>query len=475
MNSLDLAFTPALTLAKLIRDRQISPLELTQIYLDRIAQYDPQLGSFFHVAAETALTDAKNKTEQLANTPNINHLPPFFGVPTAIKDLNAVAGMPLTYGVAALKNNIANYDDGVVMRLKGAGCIILGKTATSELGSFPYTEPLGFLPTRNPWHLEYTSGGSSGGSSTAVAAGFCAMAQGSDGGGSIRGPAACCGLVGIKPAKGRVSHAPVGDYQSGISANGPLTRTVADGAALLDVMSGYITGDPYWLPDPEISFLAATQQISSPLKIAFSDTLPPFNDSEVIVKEAVQKTAKLLEEMGHHLEVNYPNVEPLIKPFTRIWQAGVNAAGLPNEALSPMNCWLKEQAGTIGDYLQAVHQMQIFSRQLVAFFDNFDVLLLPVYLHQPIKVGAWANLSPEETLTNIINWVAPCPAFNASGLPAISLPVTQDENGLPVAIQLIGKPADELTLIRLASQLEMAINSSLFKSQNLPLLKLTTT
>jgi amidase len=261
----------------------------------------------------------------------------------------------------------------------------------------------------------------------------------------------------------------VGDYQSGISANGPLTRTVADGAALLDVMSGYITGDPYWLPDPEISFLAATQQISTPLKIAFSDTLPPFNETQVIVKEAVQKTAKLLEEMGHHLEVNYPNVEPLIKPFTRIWQAGVNAAGLPDEALSPMNCWLKEQAGTIGDYLQAVHQMQIFSRQLVAFFDEFDVLLLPVYLHQPIKVGAWANLSPEETLTNIINWVAPCPAFNASGLPAISLPVTQDENGLPVAIQLVGKPADELTLISLASQLEMAINSSLFKPQNLPI------
>ncbi|MEM8778621.1 MAG: amidase, partial [Cyanobacteria bacterium P01_G01_bin.49] len=298
MNSADLAFTPALNLAKLIRDRQISPLELTQLYLDRIKKQNTQLGSFFTVAAETALKDAHVKTEQLAKTPDLSSFPPFFGVPTAIKDLNAVQGMPLTYGVAALRDNIATYDDGVTMRLKGAGFIILGKTATSQLGTFPYTEPPGFPPTRNPLNLDYTAGGSSGGSAAAVAAGLSPIAQGSDGGGSIRGPAACCGLVGIKPAKGRVSHAPVGDYQSGISTNGPLARTVADAAALLDIMSGYITGDPYWLPDPEIPFLAATQEISAPLKIAFSEQIPPFEDTEPIVKETVQKTAKLLDSLG---------------------------------------------------------------------------------------------------------------------------------------------------------------------------------
>ncbi len=456
MNSVDLAFTPALDLAKLIRDRTISPLELTQVYLDRIQKYNPQLGSFFSVAAETAMSEAKNKTEQLINTPDPNSLPLFFGVPTAIKDLNAVVGMPLTYGVSALKENIATYDDGVTMRLKGAGFIILGKTATSQLGSFPYTEPPGFPPARNPWHLDYTPGGSSGGAAAAVAAGLCPVAQGSDGGGSVRGPATCCGLVGIKPAKGRVSHAPVGDYQSGISSNGPLARTVADAAALLDVMSGYITGDPYWLPSPEISFLAATKQISPPLKIAFYDHITPFTQSEAIVKETVQKTAKLLESLGHNLEMKCPSVEALIKPFIRVWQSGIGASGLPSTILSPLNNWFKEQEVTAGEYLQAVHQMQIFSRQLVAFFDDFDILVLPVYLHQPIKIGEWANLSPEETLDKIMNWVAPCPAFNASGLPAITLPMGQDEKGLPVGVQLVGKPADELTLIRVASQLETA-------------------
>ncbi|MGB5596280.1 MAG: amidase family protein, partial [Crocosphaera sp.] len=308
----------------------------------------------------------------------------------------------------------------------------------------------------NPWHLDYTPGGSSGGAAAAVAAGLCPVAQGSDGGGSVRGPATCCGLVGIKPAKGRVSHAPVGDYQSGISSNGPLTRNVADAAALLDVMSGYITGDPYWLPSPEISFLAATKEISSPLKIAFCDHIPPFTKSEPIVKETVEKTAKLLESLGHNLEIDCPSVEALIKPFIRVWQSGIGASGLPSTILSPLNNWFKEQGGTAGEYLQAVHQMQIFSRQLVAFFEEYDVLVLPVYLHQPIKIGEWANLSPEETLDKIMNWVAPCPAFNASGLPAIALPMGQDEKGLPVGVQLVGKPADELTLIRVASQLETA-------------------
>ncbi|HBY81251.1 MAG TPA: amidase, partial [Cyanobacteria bacterium UBA11148] len=278
MNQVDLAFTPALDQAQLIRTRQISPLELVQLYLGRIEQFDSQLGSYFTVAAEMAVAEAIAKTEQLAQTSDISELPPFFGVPISIKDLNAVEGIPCSYGTPILKDKIANFDDGVVTRIKQAGFIILGKTATSELGSLPYTEPPGFPPARNPWNLDYTPGGSSGGAAAAVAAGLCAIAQGSDGGGSIRGPAFCCGLVGIKPARGRVSHAPVGDRQSGISTNGCLARTVADAAALLDVISGYIPGDPYWLPDPEISFLDATRQAPDPLRIAFTTTVYPIGE-----------------------------------------------------------------------------------------------------------------------------------------------------------------------------------------------------
>lgn len=466
MNPVDLAFAPALELAQLIRKKQISPLELVKLYLERIERFDSLLGSYFTVAAETALKDAQEKTEQLTKTQDIDELPPFFGIPTAIKDLNSVAGMPCTYGVAALKDKIAAYDDGVVSKIKMAGFIILGKTATSELGTLPYTEPLGFPPTRNPWNLNYTSGGSSGGAAAALAAGLCPIAQGSDGGGSIRGPAACCGLVGIKPTRGRISHAPVGDYQSGISAIGPLARNVADAAAFLDVMSGYITGDPYWLPKPETSFLAATRHPIPQLRIAFATGVQPFGEAAEICRQGVQETVQSLEAMGHRIESACPDFRDLIKPFKRIWQSGVTAAGIPLQVLSPINRWLGEQTGSAGEYLQAVSHMQLFSRQIIAFFDDFDILVLPVYLHQPIRVGEWANLSPEAAMEKIINWVAPCPAFNASGLPAIAIPTGFDNNNLPVGVQLIGRPAAEATLIALAAQLE-AMKSSINQRPNL--------
>ncbi|NET55058.1 MAG: amidase [Symploca sp. SIO2E6] len=454
MNKIDLAFTSALEQAQLIRSKQISPLELTQLYLERIQRLDSRLGSFFTVATQTALADAKAKTEQLNQTQDTAELPPFFGVPTAIKDLNAVAGMPLSYGVPFQKNNIPNYDDGVVTRIKQAGFILLGKTATSELGSLPYTEPLGFPPTRNPWNLNYTSGGSSGGAAAAVAAGLCSVAPSSDGGGSLRGPAFCCGLVGIKPARGRISYAPVGDYQNGIATNGTLARTVADAAALLDVMSGYITGDPYWLPDPQISFLDSTRQALSQLRIAFSTTMPIVGEAAEICGQSVKQTVQHLEEMGHIIEPGCPDFSGLREPFIKVWQAGVAASGIPPEALSPMNRWIASQVGSAGEYLQAVRQMQLVARQIVAFFDTFDVLVLPTYMHPTIRVGEWADLSPEETLQKIIAWIAPCPPFNVAGLPAIALPAGFDSNGLPLGIQLVGRPAAEATLIALAAQLE---------------------
>ncbi len=458
----NLAFTPALELARLIRQRAISPLELTQFFLARIERLDPQLGSFFHVASEMAIADAKAKTEHLAKISDIKQLPPFFGVPTAIKDLNAVEEMPVSYGVAALKENMATYDDGAVTRMKKAGFILLGKTATSELGSFPYTETPGFAPTRNPWNLDYTAGGSSGGSAAAVAAGFCAIAQGSDGGGSVRGPASCCGLVGIKPSRGRVSFAPIGDHQSGIAAIGPLARNVRDAAALLDILSGYTTGDPYWLPDPEVPFLEAVNQSLPTLRIAFAYSVPPFPDADIVCQEGVKITVKRLESLGHQVKYACFDAQGLIEPFTKIWQSGVTASGIPLALLSPVNRWLGEQNLSAGDYLQAVRQMHLISRQIIGFFDQFDILVLPVYRHQPIKIGQWADLAPADTIQKIIDWVAPCPPCNASGLPAIALPVARDENNVPIGVQLIGKPADEATLIALAAQLE-AMNPELSK------------
>lgn len=455
MNQVDLAFTPAVEQARLIRNREVSPLELVNLYLERIQRLDSQLGSYFTVIAESAIADAQTKTELLAK--NNSELPPFFGVPIAIKDLNAVAGVRCTYGSPALANNICDRDDGVVVRIKQAGFTILGKTATSELGSVPYTEPTGFPPTRNPWNLDYTSGGSSGGAAAAVAAGLCAISQGSDAGGSIRGPAACCGLVGIKPSRGRVSDAPVGDRLNGIAAIGPIARTVADAAALLDVMSGYVTGDHYWLPQPETSFFAATTAPLGNLKIAFATSLAPVGEAENECQQAVMNAVKLLTQLGHTVEPGCPDFTGLIEPFTVVWQAGVAYAGIPSEVLQPMNQWLLAQTGGAGDYLRAVSQMQAIARRIVAFFDTVDVLVLPTYMHPTIRVGEWAHLSPQETLPKIINWVAPCPPFNATGQPAIALPTGFDSRGLPIGIQLVGRPAAEATIISLAAQLEAAI------------------
>jgi len=456
MNSVDRAFTPALQLAESIRAKEVSPLEIVNLYLERIDRLNPELGSYFTVTADRAIDLAKSQTEQLAGLNKSQELPPFFGVPIGIKDLTPVAGVPCTYGTQALLGNISSYSESVVWRIEAAGFNILGKTATSQIGSLPYTEPEGFPPARNPWNLDYTPGGSSGGSAAAVAAGLCAIAQGSDGGGSIRGPASCCGLVGIKPSRGRVSWAPVGDYLSGISANGPLARTVADAAALLDVISGYTTGDPYWIPDSNPTFLEASRQKPGKLRIAFSTDIPPVGEAEAICQQAVLETVKLLTDLGHDVEPGCPDFTGLIEPFIAIWQSGAAASGIPGPALEPMNRWLLERTISAGEYLRAVNQMQVISRRIVGFFEKFDVLVLPTYLHSPIRVGEWADLSCEETLQRIINWIAPCPPFNASGLPAIALPAILDNNGLPVGIQIIGRPAAEATLIALAAQMEAA-------------------
>lgn len=456
MNPIDLAFTPAVEQAQLIRRKEVSPLELVELYLDRIQRLDRQLGSYFTVMADLALADAKAKTEILAKN-EVSDLPPFFGVPISIKDLTPVAGVRCTYGTPALMDQIATYDDGIVTQIRRAGFILLGKTATSELGSMPYTEPPGFPPARNPWNLDYTPGGSSGGAAATVAAGLCAIAQGSDAGGSIRGPASCCGLVGIKPSRGRVSSAPVGDRLSGIASGGPIARTVADAAALLDVMSGYVTGDPYWLPDPEPSFLASAMNPKlGSLQIAVTTALPPLGEASPACQKAVLDTVKLLAEMGHKVEPISFDLSDLIEPFKTVWQAGVAAAGVPKEALSSINQWLLEQNGGAGDYLRAVAQMQIIGRRIVALLEPFDMLVLPVYLKPPIRVGEYADLSPEETLQRVMGWIAPCPPFNASGQPAIAIPASLDENGLPIGIQLVGRPAADATMIALAAQIEAA-------------------
>jgi amidase len=458
MGLVDLAFTPALEQARLIRSKEISPLELTELYLGRIQALDVQLGSYVTIAPERAIADAKAKTEQLTHSA-VEELPPFWGVPISIKDLNPVAGMPCAYGSRWLKNRMAQTDDGVVTKIKQAGFVVLGKTATAEAGTLPYTEPAGFVPTRNPWNLDYSPSGSSGGAAAALAAGLCAIAQGSDGGGSIRGPAFCCGLVGIKPSRGRVSYAPLGERVGGLAINAPMGRTVSDTAALLDAMSGYVPGDPYWLADPVRSFLHASQTEPKPLRIAVSTGLAPFGEADPVCKQAVLDTAQRLENLGHDVELReLCDFSELIEPFTIVFQALLNEAGTPEIFLGKMNRWfaLRARFCSCGKYLRATAQLQRMSRQIVACFDPIDVWLLPTYMHQTIQIGEWKRLRPAQTLEKIAHWIAPCPPFNISGQPAIAIPSGFAPNGLPIGVQLVGRPAAEETLFSLAAQLETA-------------------
>lgn len=452
MNPTDLAFSSALDQAALIRSGEISPLELTQVYLDRIARHNDRLGAYITVAEERAIKTAKQQNEQWSQCDRAG-LPPFFGVPMPIKDLAPVAGLPCMRGLAALRDRIAEYTPAHVQAIEAAGFNLLGKTSTSELGSMPFTEPMGLPSARNPWHLDYTPGGSSGGAAAAVAAGLAPLAHGSDGGGSVRGPAGCCGLVGFKPSRGRISQAPEGEHLMGLATPGPLTRTVRDAAALLDVMAGYVLGDPYWLPNPEISFLEQTQQAPPHLKIAVASEIPrwPIHRD---CQAAVERTAKQLGQLGHELGVGCPDFSDLAAPFQQIFASAIAATGVPPEALSPINRWLMEQAGTAGELWQSMAQLRFLSRQIVGFFVDWDILLLPTYAHPIIKIGEWADRSPEETFDAVSRWVMPCPPFNATGQPAISLPAGFDERGLPMSVQLVGKPGADAQVLQLAAQLE---------------------
>jgi len=456
MDLVDLAFSSALEQAGMIRRRELSPLELTEVYLERIARLDGRIGSFFTVLGDRARQDAQAKTEQLTQS-QPEDLPPFFGVPISVKDLVPMAGVPCSYGVRVLRDRLADVDAGVVTRLKEAGFIILGKTATAELGSAPFTEPRGFPPARNPWNLDYTPGGSSGGAAASVAAGFCPVAQATDGAGSIRGPAYCCGMVGIKPSRGRVSHAPIGDKLSGLVTDGPLARTVADAAALLDVMAGYLPGDPYWLPKPEISFLDATQKPLGQLRVGYLTEVPPLGQADTVCTEAVMQMVQRLEALGHAPEPMQLDCTDLVEPLITIWQSGVDM-GVPWFVLGKLNRWLLRRARRItgGNYLRAVMQVQSLARRMVTQLEPYDVVVMPTYLHHTIRVGEWARLPAAQMFDRIAHWVAPAPAVNAMGVPAIALPTGFAPDGLPTGAQLVGRPADEITLIALAAQLEAA-------------------
>ncbi len=386
---------------------------------------------------------------------------PFRGVPIAVKDLSPTAGLRTTYSSRAYADHVPDFDTAVVRRLREAGFVIVGKTNTPEFGTVAFTESELNGATRNPWNVELTPGGSSGGAAAALAAGLIPIAHGSDGGGSIRIPASCCGVVGLKPARGRVSSAPFGSLE-GLSTSGPITRTVEDAALLLDVLAGYEPGDPWWAPPPAQPFAEAAKTPPGRLRIAVTATPPVETAVDPECVAALSATADLLTELGHDVQESTPPwIEPnLIDSFVRVWQVG--PALHPVEDLSlltDLNRELVEAARTTSaaDYGRTVQQLQAVSRRIVSFWDDVDIVVTPTLALPPVPIGwqdeadgAFAKLRRNTAFTPFTA------VANLTGQPAMSLPLHWSSGGVPIGVQLIGPPAGEATLLALAAQIEIA-------------------
>jgi amidase len=465
----DLLFRPASELAALVRSGEITAAELVGASLERIEALDGQVNAFTHVDAEGAMAAAE--------AISAGDERPFAGVPIAIKDNQPVEGMPLTFCADLFGDFVAPFDAAFVGRLRAAGFVIVGKTALPEYGILPSTESRRFGPTRNPWNLDRTPGGSSGGAAAAVAAGMVPLAHGNDGGGSIRIPAACCGLVGLKPARGRITLAPaLGD--SFLVTDGVLTRTVAESAQLLDLLAGPELGDATWAPPPAESYAASAARGETapptPLRVGFALT-PPLTETEIdpIAERAVRDAVALLQELGHEVEEipaapwTVPGVMELFSAAfgpavaSTIVFASTIAGRAPAAAdMEQLSWYLWERASQLGaaHYLAAQAQLQALARSFVTTMSEYDVVLTPSLALRPRPIGELFGDKddPAATFRRAGEFTPFAAIANVTGQPAISLPFAHGDDGLPVGVHFFGRPADEGTLLMLGAQLEAA-------------------
>jgi amidase len=453
-------------LAALVRAGEVTPRELVEASLRRIDELQPRVNAFTHVAHDAALAEAETI---LPGDPR-----PFAGVPIAVKDNRPVTRMPLTMGSDLFGEFVPDHDAYLVRRLRAAGFVIVGKTSMPEMGILPTTEPRRFGPTRNPWDLGRTPGGSSGGAAAAVAAGMVPLAHGNDGGGSIRIPAACCGLVGLKPARGRVSVGPDGG-ESFLVSDGVLTRSVADTAQVLDVLSGPEIGDASWAPPPPAAGYTALVKVD-PGRLRIGLALNPALDGapvDPVCEQAARDAGALLESLGHHVqEITAPwSGLNLLPDFTRAFGplislttfVGGRIAGRDPTAddVEPLTWALYRHAleqDTI-KYLSAHARLESVARSLVQKLSDYDVVLTPALAQRPAPIGEIDGLGPDpmDKYRKSGQFTPFTAIVNVTGQPAIALPLYQGEDGLPTAVQLIGPPAREEVLLSLAAQVEATL------------------
>lgn len=454
----DLVFAPALTQARLVRDRQVSSRDLVELYLDRIERLDPQVGSYATVLADEARALAGERDAALARG---GDLPPLHGVPVSIKDLTLLEGTRTTFGTRAAGDFVAPLDGEVAARLKRAGMVPLGKTTVSELGALAHTAG-GLLGTcRNPWDVTRNAAGSSSGAAAALAAGLCPASQGSDGGGSIRIPAAVTGVYGLAPARDRVSNGPLtGDVAFGLAVRGVLARTVADAGALLDAIAGYAAGDPGVAPPPRRPFAEEAGRDPGTMRVGVTCETISGDPPGPEVAAAIDDARALLDGLGHHTfacEVGVPADTGEL--FADVWAANVASQPFPVDSLQPATRWLVERGRAIGApaYLQAQYQLQLLARAVVRRFAGMDALLAPAVTSPALPNDVYDGMEPQAVFDHQMRFAGLCSLANVAGLPACALPLYWDQpSGLPVGVQLIGQPWDEAGLLRLSAQLEQA-------------------
>jgi amidase len=462
----ELARLDATAQADLVRQGEVTPAELVEAAIARIEATNDDVNAVIHALFEEGLEAARGE------------LPagPFKGVPFLLKDLGAAfAGQPLHLGMSYLKERDfrAPVDTYLAQRFHAAGLVTIGKTSCPELGILPTTEPRAYGATCNPWDLKRTPGGSSGGSAAAVAAGMVPMAHANDGGGSIRIPASNCGLVGLKPTRQRTSEGPIaGDFMSGLTAELCVSRSVRDTAALLEAVHGPAPGDPYVAPPPLRPYTEEVGADPGKLRIALWTETVIEQDADPAVVAAARATAKTLEECGH--EVEEPDLSVLrdieiIEPFLVRWAAGqaqaldqfgvIGGEPIGPDDVEPLTWALAEigRSRNAGEYLTAVGQHQAMSRIFAGVHESgFDLLLSPTMGEPPPLLGTFDDSGPDPMAAFERAFLAGCftAAFNATGQPAISLPLHQSEEGLPVGVQLVAPLGREDILLRVASQLE---------------------
>jgi len=462
----DLSFLPALELARLIRARELSPREVIEACLSRIDRVNPAINAFTVVLEDGAAVQARRAERQIARQEDTGIL---HGVPVTIKDLTDTAGIRTTYGSRAYADHVPDRDAVIVQRLLGAGAIMIGKTTTPELGSKGTTESLLHGVTNNPWRLTHTAGGSSGGAAAAVAAGLGPLAQGSDGGGSIRIPASCCGVVGLKPSFGRVPFVPEDPAYETTTHQGPLTRTVGDAALMLSAIAGPLGEDPFALHEGGIDFTRGLASASvRGLRVAYCPR-PWGHPVDEDVMNTIASAARTFADLGAVVEEDYPDVADPETAMLDLWSTAIGRLAedlvlgrVPDEDIDPIVLDLHHRGTRLSAfdyYRSAVVFRDEFYRGMASFFYRHDFVITPTIATVPFPhPGSQPGPSSISgtAINRLLGWVFTYP-FNLTGHPAISIPCGFSSDGLPIGLQIVGQPHADYQVLQAAAAFEAAV------------------